>query len=170
MTKYIFTNWKTIPFKRKSFEGQHERFAKVCVSSLDNPQQILAVIPIFGNTHIIEIVHKYELGRGELPPFMKEPLEGEFVNVQSMHGPLFRRFSPDEAKYGICDSDKIWKAERDLTGKVNIYNSIHVFCLYKIKPILGKQYLNGWFPNQLYYHYFGYNYLPLSNLTEPLQL
>ena len=170
MGKYMLTNWQTAPFRKKTFEGQLERYAKACVVSLDNPQQVLAVIPIFGNAEIIDIVHGFELGKNELPSSMRKSFDGEFVEIPSLHGKLYRRFSLDEARYGICKPDMAWKAERDSNGKVRIYNTIKVFCLYKLVPILGKQYLNGWFPNQLYYHYYGYNYHPLSNLSEPLQM
>ena len=48
MAKYFLKNWQTFPFKRKSFEDQLDRYAKVCVASIDNPNVILDIIPIYG--------------------------------------------------------------------------------------------------------------------------
>ena len=48
MEKYLFKNWATFPFRRISFEGQMDRYAKVCVVSVDNPQRVLDIIPIYG--------------------------------------------------------------------------------------------------------------------------
>ena len=178
MTKYIFTNWETIPFKKKSFDGQLDRYAKVCVSSVNNPQKVLFVLPLFGSENgggfgrIIEIVHNYELGRDNNSEFSKllSPVDGEFVEIPSKHGPLFRIFTKDDAKYGICSDDMVGKVEREKTGKVKIYHSIKVFCLYKNNIVIGKQYINGWHPEDWYYRFFSYNYRVLSDLTEPLQL
>lgn len=178
MAKYLFTNWETIPFKKKSFEGQLDRYAKVCVSSVENPHKVLFILPLFGKEcgagygHIIEIVRNHELRKDNDLEFSKllKPFDGEFVEIPSKHGPLFRIFTKDEAKYGICPKDKIGKAERDETGKVKIYHTIKVFCLYENNIIIGKQYINGWYPEDWYYRFFGYNYRVLSDLTEPEQI
>lgn len=180
MAKYIFTNWETVPIKRKTFEGQLDRFVKVCVASVDNPQKVLFILPLFGKenrsgfSNIIEVVRNHELGQDEKSRFsftyLQKPVKGEFVEVPSKHGPLFRTFTKDESRYGLCAIDQVGKVERDVKGKVKIYHNIKVFCLYKENDVLGKQYLSGWHPNDWYYRFFGYNYDILNNLTEPLQL
>lgn len=170
MAKFLLTNWETVPFKKKSFEGQPDRFIKVCVASIDNPKQVLAIIPLFGiDERYIKIVHDYELGKRELPSYFNIPYDGEFEEVKSEHGPLYRVFTPDEAKYGICSPNEVGKVERLPNGKVKIYHSIRVFCRFYVNK-LGKQYLNGWFPTQLYQRYFDYSYHRLSDLIEPLQI
>lgn len=177
MSKFIFTNWETVPFKKKSFEGQLERYAKVCVASIDNPQKVLFILPLFGAGfgHIIEAVRCHELGIDDdsVLNFSRliRPVNGDFVEVPSKHGPLFRVYKPDEAKYGLCSKGEVGKVERDSNGKVKIYHSIKVFTRYRIDNETGeKRYLNGWYPEDWYYHFFGYNYHVLSDLTEPLQL
>ena len=177
MGKYILTNLETVPFKRKSFEGQLDRYLKVCIASVDNPQKVLLIMPLYGKSNgsgfcnIINTVRRHELGQDDGDYYnLLEPIDGEFVDVPSMHGDLYRVFTPDEAKYGICSPDKVWKAERLSTGKVKVYKSIRVFCHYNVDRFFGKQYVSGWFPQELYYRFLGYNYLKLADLTEPLQI
>lgn len=171
MGKYIFTNWETVPFKKKSFEGQSDRYVKVCVATEDNPQKILAIIPLFGFDNIVEKLHDYELGKIPFPEFLKKPADGGFEEVQSRNGPLFHRFTPDEAKYGLCRKSDVWKAERLPDGKVKVYHSIKVFCHYRVIELTGEKiYQNGWFPWEMYNRYYRFNYLPLSDLTEPFQI
>ena len=181
MEKYLLTNWETVPFKKKSFEGQLDRYLKVCVASVDSPHRVLHILPLYGKecrggfSDLIEEVRNYEIckEKGEPcspPSFMSKPVEGGFEEIPSLHGALFRRFTPDEARYGLCHPNDVWKAERMENGKVKVYHTIKVFCLYKKNNKIGQRYLNGWFPNELYRHYYGYSYLPLSDLTEPLQL
>jgi hypothetical protein len=173
MAKYKLINWQTLPFKRKSFDGQLERYIKCCVVSADVPDKVLDVVYIFGNRWLTDHVHKRETDNAN-DSHMKDlamPVDGEFVEVKSLHGSLYRVFSKDEAQYGLCSAEDVGKAERDNNGKVKIYHTIKVFTLYKIIEIIGqKEYLNGWYPSQMYYRYFGYRYHPLSDLTEPLQL
>ena len=180
MGKYIFTNWETVPFKKKSFEGQLDRFVKVCVVSVDNPQKVLFILPLYGKeggggfSHLVEVVRNHELRQDEKTKShfseLLTPIEGEFVEIPSKHGPLYRIFTKDEARYGICALDKVGKVEREENGKVKVYHSIKVFCIYEEKKVFGKQYVNGWFPEDWYYRFFGYNYRVLGDLTEPLQL
>lgn len=181
MAKYLLTNWETIPFKRQSFEGQLDRYLKVCVASVDSPQQILLIMPLFGTknrggfAHLIEVVRNHELGQDEKSAFsfyeLLKPQEGEFVEVPSKHGPLYRIFTKDEAKYGICPINAVGKAERTASGKVKIYNSIRVFTPLIVDNETGeKVVVDGWRPEELYNRFFGYNYHILSDLTEPLQL
>ena len=183
MEKYMLKNWQTFPIKKKTFEGQMDRFVKVCVVSANNPYKILDIIPIFGNEDscgmrdVINLI--YDLERGiaidnaseKLLRSLQEPLFGQFVDIKSLHGPLFHRFTPDEAKYGLCSEHDVWKPERDCQGKVKEYVSMKVFTISLYDPDYGQySYADGWFPNQMYYRYFGYRYQPLSMLTEPIQL
>ncbi len=126
-----------------------------------------------GFGYIIKTVRNHELGCGDEKEFKEllQPLYGEIVEMPSRHGPLFRTFTKDEAEYGICPKDDEGKVERDTDGKVKIYHFIKVFCLcYKKDKITGQHYLNGWYPDNWYYRFYGYNYHTLSDLTEPLQL
>lgn len=173
MGKYKLVNWQTLPFKRKSFEGQLERYTKCCVVGADNPDKVLDIIYLFGFDRLTEVIHERELGIGKekLIKELEEPIDGEFVEVESHSGPLFRRYLKDEALYGICSEHEVGKAERLDTGKVKVYHSIKVFTHYIIDDDIGKkEYINGWFPDQMYKRYFGYRYIPLSDLTEPLQI
>lgn len=173
MGKYKMINWQTIPFKRKSFKGQLDRYAKSCIVSVDNPQKVLDIIPLFGFEQLIKIVQNMESGidcekwKAEL----EEPIDGEFVDIKSHNGPLFHRFTKEEAQYGLCKAQDVGKAERLDNRKVKIYHSIKVFTHYIYDENTGeKHYLNGWFPEQMYDLYMGYRYIPLSDLTEPLQI
>ena len=181
MGKYIFTYLETVPFKKKSFEGQMDRFLKVCIASANNPQKVLFVLPLYGKQNgggfrgLIEVVRNHELGQDQKSEFpfseLLKPADGEFVDVPSLHGPLYRVFTKDEAKYGICPEEKVGKIERTPDGRVKIYHHIKVFSLYAFDDDTGeKTYLDGWFPNDFYYRFFGYNYHRLSDLTEPLQI
>lgn len=183
MEKYIFKNWATFPFKRKTFDGQMDRFLKVCVVSINNPKKVLDILPIYGNEKssglrdIIKIISDRERGKAldkdsiELLKKLKEPILGQFEEVKSLHGPLFRQYTPDEAQYGLCSEQDVWKPERDSHGKVKEYMSMKVFTVSYYDSDFGKyNYVNGWFPNQMYYKYFGYRYKPISMLTEPMVL
>lgn len=181
MAKFLLTNWETVLFKRKSFEEQLDRYLKVCVASVDNPLQILQIIPLFGKknrggfTDLIEIVRNHELGQDEKSLFhfseLLKPIDAEFVEVPSKHGPLFRVFTKDEARYKMCSTNDVGRAERTATGKVKIYNSIRVFTPYIYdNETREKVILDGWRPEELYARFFGFNYRVLSDLTEPLQL
>lgn len=173
MAKYKMINWQTVPFKRKSFKGQLDRYAKCCIVSEDEPHKVLDIIPLFGFERLIRIVYDCEQGKGREKwiPELESPIDGEFINVTSHNGPLYRRFTKDEADYGICNPKDIGKAERTEFGKVRVYHSIRVFTHYIFDKNTGnKQYVDGWSPDQMYDLYFGYRYIPLSDLTEPLQL
>jgi len=183
MGKYLFRHFATFPFKRKSFDGQMDRYAKVCVVSVDNPQKVLDIIPIYGRDgnagmgDIIKLIYDIELGKQlddesqRLLAGISKPVEGKFEEVNSLHGPLFHQFTPDEAKYGLCPTFSVWKPERDANGKVKLFNSFKVFTLIVNDPDLKiSHYAAGWFPNQMYYKYYGYRYKSLSELTEPIQL
>lgn len=181
MEKYLFKYWRTYPFKKKTFEGQMERYAKVCVVSVDNPQRVLDIIPIYGketSSGLRDIINMfYDLERGitidnsyrGLIKSLQEPIVGQFEEIKSMHGPLFRQFTPDEAKYGLCSEHDVWKPERDINDKVIEYNSMRVFTMSLYDPDFGKyNYVDGWFPFQMYYKYFGYRYFPISQLRGSL--
>ena len=181
MAKFLLTNLETIPFKKKSFKGQLDRYLKVCIASADNPQKVLLTMPLYGKSNgggysdLINVVRNHELGQDDKSEFpfseLLKPIEGEFVEVKSKHGPLFRIFKNDDAKYGICPERYVGKVERTPTGKVKIYNSIKIFIHYTIDNETGeKRIAHGWSPEELYYRFFGYNYHVLANLTEPLQL
>ena len=179
MPLYKLINWKTFPFKRKSFEGQLDRYVKTCVVSVDNPHKVLLVLPLYGKENgggfgqLINIVRNHELGQGDETEFLKlsRPINGEFVEVPSKDGPLFRIFTKDEAEFGICSRDDAGKVERDRNGKVKIYHSIRVFChCYEVSKIPNRKYVPGWYPDDLYHRFYGFNYHMLSDLTEPLQL
>lgn len=183
MEKYYFKNWETFPFKRKSFDGQMDRFVKVCVVSVENPQKVLDIVPIYGNEKssglrdIIKLIYDKERGIAldnesiQLLKKLEEPILGKFDEVKSLHGPLFHQYTPDEAKYGLCSSLDVWKPERDSHGIVKEYMSMRVFTVSSYDPDFGKyNYVNGWFPNQMYYKYFGYRYKPISLLAEPKEL
>ena len=181
MEKYLFKNCKTYPFKKKSFEGQLGRYAKVCIVNVDNPEKIIDIIPIYGEKYnkglgrVIKLFYDIELNvpldseSNRLLAFLQKPIEGKFEEVKSLHGPLYRQFTPDEAKYGLCHANDVWKPERDENGKVKLYNTMKMFTQYMYDPDLGAyNYVPGWFPNQMYYKYFGYRYLPISQLKESL--
>lgn len=182
MEKYLLKNWTTFPFKRKTFDGQMDRFAKVCVVSLENPSKVLDIVPIYGNENssglrdIIRLIYDIEKGKTigndakQLLSALQEPVLGKFESVESLHGPLFHQFTPDEAKYGLCSANDVWKPERDNQGKVKEYLNMKVFTIINYDSEFGKfNYANGWSPSQMYYKYYGYRYLPFSKLTEPIQ-
>lgn len=179
MSKFLFKNWKTSQFKKKSFEGQLGRYAKVCIVSVDNPETVLDIIPIYGEKYnsglgrVIKLFYDIELKvpldseSNRLLSLLQEPIDGKFEEVKSLHGPLFRKFTPDEAKYGLCLSADVWKPERDQGGKVRVYNTMKVFTQYIYDPDFDTyNYVPGWAPEQMYYKYFGYRYLPISQLGE----
>lgn len=173
MAKFKMINWQTLPFKRKSFKGQLDRYAKCCIVSVEAPDTILDIITLFGFEQLIKIVAECEQGidKQKWIPKLEAPIDGEFVEVKSKNGPLYHRYTRDEVDYGLCNPQEIGKAERTETGKVKIYHSIKVFTQYVYDEDTGeKHYLNGWFPDQMYNLYFGYRFIPLSDLTEPLQL
>lgn len=178
MEKYNLINWETVPFNNKRFDWQLDRYAKVCVTRSDNPQKVLLIIPFFGtNTgsgfaNLIHFVHNCELGQDNLAnSILVKPVDGDIIDVSSMHGPLFRVYTKDEARYGICRKEDVGKVERTPTGKVKIYHSIKVFTIYIKDNETGNiEPLSGWEPEQMYRRFFGYNYRILSDLTEPLQL
>lgn len=183
MGKYLLKNWKTFTFKNSSFEGQLDRYAKVCIVSVDDPERVVDIIPIYGKKYsvghgrIIKLFYDIEQGTilnkesQKLLLALQKPIEGKFEEIKSKNGPLFHQFTPDEAEYGLCSNSEVWKPERDENGKVKVYNSMRVFTQYMYDPDLGKyNYVNGWFPHQMYYKYYGYRYKPLSMLTEPIQL
>ena len=181
MAKFLFTNWETVPFKKRSFEEQLDRYLKVCVASVDNPQKVLIILPLFGKknrggfTELIEVVRNHELGQDEKNPFpfsdLLKPQEGEFIEVPSTIGPLFRIFTKDEARYNICTEENVGKVERLSNGKVKIYDSIKVFSLIIHDNETGeKVVLDGWKAEDWYNRFLGFNYHPIADLTEPLQL
>ncbi len=181
MEKYLFKNWKTFPFKKKSFEGQMGRFAKVCIASIDNPEKILDIIPLYGKKYdsgigrVIKLIYDIELKvpldseSKNLLVLLQKPIEGKFEEIKSLHGPLFRQFTPDEAKYGLCTANDVWKPEREESGIIKIYNTMKVFTQHRYDPDFESyNYVHGWFPSDMYYKYFGYRYLPISHLKESL--
>ena len=183
MEKYLFKNWATFPFKRKSFDGQMDRYLKVCVVSIDNPTKVLDIIPIYGNENssglrdIINLIYNLENGVTldkasiQLLNTQQKPIVGQFEEIKSLHGPLYHQFTPDEAKYGLCSEHDVWKPERDINGKVIEYNSMRVFPMSLYDSDFGVyNYVNGWFPSQMYYKYFGYRYLLMSQLKDPIQI
>lgn len=173
MGKYKMINWQTLPFKRKSFEGQPDRYAKCCIVSVDNPHKVLDIIPLFGPEQFIKIVYDCEqgIGKEKWVHKLEKPIDGEFIEVKCHNGPLFHRFTKDEARYGLCNEQDVGKAERLDNGKVKVYHSIKVFTCFEFNEVIGKkQYCNGWSPDQMYDKYLGYRYIPISDLTEPLYL
>ena len=183
MEKYFFINWATFPFKRKTFDGQMDRYVKVCVVNAENPQKVLDIIPIYGNEDlsgirdVIRLIYDIERGveiddaSKKLLNNLQKPIMGDFVEIKRLHGPLFHQFTPDDARYGLCPEYNVWKPERDSQGKVKEYLSMRVFTisLYD-SDICQYHYAKDWSPNKMYYKYFGYRYKPLSMLTEPIQL
>lgn len=160
-----------------------DRFAKVCVVSIHNPQKVLDIIPIYGNEKnaglrdIIKLIYDCERGiilddeSTRLLRAIQEPFLGQFEEVKSLHGPLFHQFTPDEAKYGLCSENDVWRPERDNNGKVKEFMTMKVFTMGLYDSDFGKyNYANGWSPSQMYSKYYGYRYLPLQKLTEPKQL
>ena len=177
MEKYFFKNWKTFPFKKKSFEGQLSRYAKVCVVSVNNPDIVMDIIPIYGEKYnsglgrVIKLIYDIELKvpldseSNRLLALLQKAVVGQFEEIISLHGPLYHKFTPDEAKYGLCLNTEVWKPERDEAGKVKVYNTMKVFTQYMFDADFGTyNYVSGWSPNQMYYKYFGYRYLPISQL------
>ncbi|MBQ8709429.1 MAG: hypothetical protein IJ550_02445 [Bacteroidaceae bacterium] len=170
MGKFKMINWQTLPFKKKSFERQMDRYIKCCIVKESEPDKVLDVICLFGFYWLMDVVQKYEQGI-ETEEYEKlcRPIDGEFVEVKSMNGALYHRFTRDEGTFGLCTPQKVGKAERDINGKVKVYHSIKVFTLYhEYRGV--KEYIGGWSPQEMYRKYFGYRYLPLSDLAEPLQL
>lgn len=177
MEQYYFKNWKTYPFKKKSFEGQLDRYAKVCIVSVAKPNEVIDIIPIFGLGRIIKLIHDIELSvpldieSKQLLNTLQRPIVGQFEEINSMHGPLFHQFTPDEAKYGLCPEDDIWKPKRDKNGNVKVYNTIKVFTMYKYDRELGiYQIAPGFAAYEMYDNYVPYRYKPISMLTEPMKL
>ena len=173
MAKYKMVNWQTLPFKKNSYKGQLDRYAKCCIVSVEAPELVLDIVPLFGFEQLIRIVHDCEQGidKQKWISKLEAPIDGDFIEVKSKNGPLYHRFTKDEANFGLCNPMEIGKAERTETGKVKVYHSIKVFTHYVYNENTGKkQYLNGWFPDQMYNLYYCYRYIPLSDLTEPLQL
>lgn len=173
MGRYKLINWQTLPFKKKSFKGQAERYIKCCIVGVDEPWKILDYIYIFGfGMELIDIVSKYESGieREQWENVLEKPIDGEFVEIKSLHGPLYHKYTRDEGLYGLCTQENVGKAERDIHGKVKVYHNMKVFSYYIYDEAGNKHYVNGWRPEQMYNRYFGYRYIPLSDLTEPLQL
>lgn len=58
MEKYLYKYWQTFP-KYNSIDGQLDRFAKVCVVSVSNPQKVLDIIPIWGKKMNLDYVTSY---------------------------------------------------------------------------------------------------------------
>lgn len=178
MEKYFLKNWKTFPFKKKSFEGQLGRYAKVCVVSANNPDVVIDIIPIYGEKYntglgrVIKLIYDIELNvpldseSNKLLARIQRPVLGQFEEIKSLHGPLYHQFTPDEAKYGLCLNTDVWKPEKDEVGKVKVYNTLKVFTQYMFDSDFNSyNYASGWSPNQMYYKYFGYRYLPISQLN-----
>ncbi|MBQ6186671.1 MAG: hypothetical protein IJK49_01825 [Prevotella sp.] len=173
MNRYCLTNWKTSPFREKSFEGQLDRFAIACVVSADNPNRVLEVVPIFrresnyGLAKIIGILHKKELGLTldeqslKLLNELSKPIWGDFVEMGSIHGPLKRMYTREEADCGLCTPDNVGKYELNTDGSVKEYNSIKVFTM---KDIDGS-YLKGWCPDDMYSRYIYHRYFPINDPT-----
>lgn len=181
MEKYLFKNWVTLPFKKKSFEGQLDRYAKVCVVSIDNPDKVIDIIPLYGKKYntgigrIIKLIYDIEQKvpldneSKRLWDFLQKPMVGKFEEIKSRHGPLFRRFTPDEVKYGICPATEEYKPEIGENGMVKVYNTMKVFTRYTFDSEFCKyNYTRGWSPNEMYYRYFGYRYIPISQLAVPV--
>ena len=101
-------------------------------------------------------------------------------NVYSPICSLLRDLHIHPTGFSKCCIGMVWtdpglkhniKIERTPDGRVKIYHHIKVFSLYAFDDDTGeKTYLDGWFPNDFYYRFFGYNYHRLSDLTEPLQI
>lgn len=183
MEKYYFKNWKTYPFKKKSFNGQLDRFAKVCIVSVEKPNEVIDIIPIYGENNdkrfesIIKLIHDIELNipldieSKKLLNTLQRPIVGQFEEFKSLHGPLFHQFTPDEAEYGLCSERDVWKPERDENGNVKEYNAIKVFTMYSYDSEFGSYYINPEFTAQkMYYKYLYYRYKPISMLNEPTKL
>jgi len=142
---------------------------------------VLDIIPIWGKKDepglrdIIQLISKLEDGKALAPQenklleFIKKPIIGQFEEIPSMHGPLFRIFTRDEAKYGLCSKYDVGKPERDENGRVRVYNTIRVFRHYIYDSEDDKYYSTPeWDLNKMYYKYFEYRYFPISQLTEPI--
>ena len=178
MAKYLLKNWRTFPFKKKSFEGQLDRFVQVCVVSVENPNKILDVIPIYGKEDdysfkdIIKLIHDIESGNQLnndqilLRSHLLSPVEGEFVETKSLHGPLYRIHTREEAEYGLCSLSDIGKPYVTNEGTVKKYSVINVFTQPQFSISGMKTYVNGWAPSQMYYRYFRYKYFPISELNK----
>jgi len=179
MEKYYLKNWKTYPFKEKSFEGQLDRFAIACVTSLKAPNLILDIVPVWGRDYssgmgrFIKLIHEKELGNKldrdslEFMSYFSKPIDGEFIEIKSKHGPLFKIRTRNEAEYGLCNIDEINKPIRDTEGGVIIYNTMKVFTWSRYdSEFLQYNYVKGWFPEDMYSKYFCYRYFPISMLND----
>lgn len=176
MKKFKFVHWRTFPIKKESFKGQYNRFALTCVVSVDSPEKVIDVIPIFGknndrNERIIKLIYNKERNihldeeSEKLWDFLQRPVYGKFVEEKSMHGPLFRIYTQSEADHDLCPVSMVGKPERDENGKIKEYATMKIFTwmIYdsgKWRPIY------GWFPQQRYYLYFGHRYHPISQLKK----
>jgi len=110
--------WKTFPFREKSFEGQLDRFAIAAITSVKAPNVIIDIVPVWGRSYnggmgkYINLLHQreqgYELDRKSLEfmSYLSKPINGEFVKVKSLLGPLFRIHTSMEAEYGLCKTKK----------------------------------------------------------------
>ncbi len=179
MEKYYLRNWRTFPFKEKSFEKQLDRYAIATVRSVNNPNIILDVVPIWGRNlyggmgKLIDLIYQKEQGfklDNESLQFMSnynKPIDGEFVEMKSYHGPLFRIYRRPEAEYGLCSIDKINKPERDAEGNIKIYDTIKVFTWSRYEPESQEfQHVKGWLPDDMYSKLFCYRYFPMSMIDN----
>lgn len=179
MDKFYLKNWRTFPFKEKSFDGQLDRYATACVTSVRNPNKILDIVPVWGRNYnggmgkLIDLIHKkeqgFELDKESLQFLAKynNPIDGEFVETKSLNGPLFRVFTRGEAECGLCRKCDVNKPERDINGNVVIYNTIKVFTMSRYDSELRQyNYVRGWFPANMYSNYIYYRYFPMEKLEN----
>lgn len=176
MKKFKFVHWRTFPIKKESFKGQYNRFALTCVVSVDNPEKVIDVIPIFGknndrNERIIKLIYSKECNihldeeSEKLWDVLQRPVYGKFVEEPSMHGPLYRTYTQGEADHDLCPVSMVGKPERDENGKIREYTAIKVFTQWKYDSGEWSS-KNGWSSHQMYYKYFGYRYHPISQLKK----
>lgn len=180
MEKYYLKNWRTFPFKEKSFEKQLERFAIATVCSVNNPNVILDIVPVWGRDYnrgigrYIKLVHEKELGfeldkesNDYLLSYFSKPIYGEFEEMKSHHGPLFRIYTQNEAEYGLCSIEDINKPERDSEGNIKVYNTVKVFTWSTYDSDFGQyQYVRGWLPDDMYSKLYCYRYFPIHMLNQ----
>lgn len=179
MEKYYLRYWKTFPFKQKSFEGQLDRFAIACITSFKAPNEVLDIVPVWGRNYnsgmgkFIKLTHQKELGFEldkeslDFLSYFSKPIDGEFIQAKSIHGPLFRIYTQLEAEYGLCSIDKVNKPEREPNGQVKIYNSIKVFTWSKYDSDFRQyNYVRDWSPEDMYDKYAYYRYYPMHMLNN----
>lgn len=128
MDKYLFINFRTRKFYRKTFEEQSENYVVADVVLEKNPSQILDVVAFWGHEYD-EAVRRFELYGEPLPQSFHKPFYGEFVSVPS-ETPLLRKLTKDDVHRGLCSVNDIGSYVCNPDGSIRFFYQIKVFCIF----------------------------------------